>query len=158
MCHSTVLCKQMTTFISRNSSPNSHTTIDVYSKSWFFSESGHECKTVALRDTVPNKPKYCNWPEGVPLWLIGGVPAHWNQFHVPLASCKPRLDLCSDGEVFLTHGKILLLAVSAFLTGDKLKLKGVIYWTNLSIQFVIKMLEVMLCVVDHEFVRFYSFV
>lgn len=106
----------------------------------FFSECGYECKTVALHDTVPNKPNYCNWPEGVPLWLIGGVPAQWNQFHVPLASCKPRLDLCSDGEVFLTYGKILLLAVSAFLTGDKLKPKRVIYWTNTSVQSVIKML------------------
>lgn len=85
------------------------------------SEGGREYKAAGLRDPVPNKAKCCGWPEGAPLRLIGGVPAQWNQFHVPLVSCKPRLDLCSDGEVFSTYGKIPLLEVSASLAGDKLR-------------------------------------
>lgn len=56
---------QKALYISTKSPSNSRTGV-------VFCEQVHECKTAALRDTVPNKPKYCNWPEGVPLWLIGG--------------------------------------------------------------------------------------
>lgn len=47
-------------------------------------EWDHECKTVALRDTVPNKCKYYSWPEGVPLWLIGGC---WRSCTAEPISC-----------------------------------------------------------------------
>ncbi|MEQ2166535.1 hypothetical protein GOODEAATRI_029384 [Goodea atripinnis] len=48
------------------------------------SEPDHECKTVTLCDTVPNKPKYCNWLQGVSLWLIGGC---WSDCRVEPISC-----------------------------------------------------------------------
>lgn len=102
--------------ISKDTSSQNHPQIVMLTNSRGALQWDHECKTVALRDAVPNKPKYCNWPEGVPPWLIGGVSAQWSQFHVSLASCKPRLDLCSDGEVFSTYGRSCLLTVSAFLS------------------------------------------
>lgn len=91
----------------------------------FFSEWDHERKTVTLHDTVPNKPKYCNWPEGgSPFgWLVDvKVPAQWSQFHVSLAPCKPRFDLYSDGEVSSSSAKALAVQRFLFLQwGGKIK-------------------------------------
>lgn len=52
------------------------------------------------------------------------VPAQWSQFHVPLASCKTRLDLYSNGEVFSTYGKVSPLAASYFLDVNSILRKG----------------------------------
>lgn len=106
----------------------------------FFSEWDHERKTVTLHDTVPNKPKYCNWPEGgSPFgWLVDvKVPAQWSQFHVSLAPCKPRFDLYSDGEVSSSSAKALAVQRFLFLQwGGKIKTNPEsIYWSKVSVQF-----------------------
>lgn len=63
-------------FKRRSTSARDHSRVallDIYQLRMSFSVSEiMNVKQSPLCDTVPNKPKYCNWPEGVPLWLIGG--------------------------------------------------------------------------------------
>lgn len=64
----------------------------------FFSHWDHKVEGVTLHDTILIWPNAATGQRGFHCgWLVDvKLPTEYSQFHVPLDSCKPRLDLCSD--------------------------------------------------------------
>lgn len=73
-------------------------------------------------------------------WLVDvKVPAQWSQFHVPLASCKPRLDLEFRWEAFprrAGRSRCSLFSSSLGVVGTESK--GCARQSDISLQLVVK--------------------
>lgn len=76
-------------------------------------------------------------------WLVDvKVPAQWSQFHVPLASCKPRLDLEFRWEAFPPHAGRSRRSLFFLLSGSAgAESKGRTRRSDISMQLVVKKVE-----------------